>query len=125
MSFQVAPLLLLRSECGRIGHVVAMGNAKGMVVRSRDTIQKKGHDSKKISSVQADSISLGDTKSKQSSEHHDDPPNEEVICTRSRDCHDVAVGIVITDLGSTDGTFHYEQKGISLDYQIKQYSQKD
>jgi len=37
--------------------------------------RKKGHDSEKRSSVQADS--LGDKESKQSSEHHDATPNEE------------------------------------------------
>ncbi|GKB16964.1 RNA-directed DNA polymerase, eukaryota [Tanacetum coccineum] len=36
--------------------------------------------------------------------------NRVVICTRSRDCYDVAVGIVITDQGSTNGTLHYEKK---------------
>ncbi|GKC93487.1 hypothetical protein Tco_1158929 [Tanacetum coccineum] len=40
--------------------------------------KKKRHDSEKISSMQADSLSLGDKESKQSSEHHDDTPNEEV-----------------------------------------------
>lgn len=43
--------------------------------RVKNAHRKKGHDSEKRSSVQADS--LGDNESKQSSEHHDDMPNEE------------------------------------------------
>ncbi|GJT69847.1 hypothetical protein Tco_1029133 [Tanacetum coccineum] len=35
-----------------------------------------------------------------------------VMCTRSRDCYYVAVGIVIIDQGTTDRTLHYEQKGL-------------
>nr|GEZ54192.1 nuclear transcription factor Y subunit A-1 [Tanacetum cinerariifolium] len=41
--------------------------------------KKKGHDSEKISSIQVDSLSLGDKESKQSTEHHDDTLNEETI----------------------------------------------
>nr|GFB95126.1 lupus la protein [Tanacetum cinerariifolium] len=48
--------------------------------------KKKRHDSDKISSVQADSLSVGDKESKQSSEHHDDTPNEEVIWTEAYNC---------------------------------------
>ncbi|PWA98604.1 Lupus La protein [Artemisia annua] len=43
--------------------------------RVKNAQRKKGHDSEKRSSVQADS--LGDKESKQSSEHHDDTPNDE------------------------------------------------
>nr|GEV85786.1 reverse transcriptase domain-containing protein [Tanacetum cinerariifolium] len=39
--------------------------------------KKKRHDSDKISSVHADSLSVRDKESKQSSEHHDDTLNEE------------------------------------------------
>nr|GEU68201.1 la-related protein 6A [Tanacetum cinerariifolium] len=43
--------------------------------RVKNGQRKKGHDSEKRSSVQADS--LGEKESEQSSKHHDDTPNEE------------------------------------------------
>ncbi|GJX75640.1 hypothetical protein Tco_0322451 [Tanacetum coccineum] len=46
--------------------------------RVKPAQKKKRHDSEKISSMQTDSLSLGDKESKQSTEHHDDTLNEEV-----------------------------------------------
>ncbi|GKB62398.1 hypothetical protein Tco_0918584, partial [Tanacetum coccineum] len=63
------------AKAGQMIRFAAMGRVYNTVKNAQ---KKKRHDSEKISSMQADSLSLGDKESKQSSEHHDDTPNEEV-----------------------------------------------
>nr|GEU64961.1 lupus la protein [Tanacetum cinerariifolium] len=58
-----------------VAKYTSSGNSFALTVKNAQ--KKKRHDSEKISSVQVDSLSVGDKESKQSSEHHDDTPNKE------------------------------------------------